>query len=85
MDNPEKKYEKLTIEQMEQYVAGMGDALKDVMYPGVGYALFLFDFGYDGNTAYISTADRDDMKRFIKEWLERQSTQSGPEEPKAET
>lgn len=36
-----------------------------------GFALFLFDYGADGNTAYVSTANRDDMVRLLEEWLER--------------
>jgi len=39
---------------------------------GCGFALFLFDFGADGNTAYVSTAQREDMVRLVAEWLEIQ-------------
>jgi hypothetical protein len=42
---------------------------------GQGFALFLFDFGAEGNVAYVSTATRDTMREAIKEWLEKTRTE----------
>ncbi len=33
--------------------------------------LFLFDYGVPGNIAYVSTANREDMIKAIREWLGR--------------
>ncbi len=56
-------------EDLESTCRGYADAFQDVVPPGVGFAIFLFDFGEKGNTAYVSTAKREDMVRLLKEWL----------------
>jgi hypothetical protein len=38
--------------------------------PGSGFALFLFDFGEEGSTAYVSNGEREDVIRLVREWLE---------------
>lgn len=44
--------------------------------PGVGFTLFLFDYGQDGHLAYISTAEREDMVKVVREWLEKMEKRS---------
>lgn len=56
---------------MERQCRELADGLKAKVPAGVGFALFLFDFGADGNTAYVSTAKREDMIALVREWLER--------------
>lgn len=41
---------------------------------GIGFALFLFEFGRDGFTSYASNANRDDMRRALIEHLVRTET-----------
>lgn len=53
--------------------------LKAAMPPGVGFTLFLFEYGNKGFTSYISTADREDMISLIKEWLKIQ--EADPQKP----
>ena len=36
---------------------------------GVGFALFLFDFGDGGNLAYVSNGSRETMIQAVEEWL----------------
>lgn len=36
---------------------------------GVGMTLFLSNFGEGGHIAYVSTVNREDMIKTIKEWL----------------
>lgn len=67
---------------LERQCREYANLLKAKVPAGVGFALFLFDFGADGNTAYVSTADRDDMLRLIDEWSAKVRGQHG--EPKAE-
>jgi hypothetical protein len=49
----------------------VADAARSALPPGVGFALFVFDFGEKGNLAYVSTAARADMLKAIREWLEK--------------
>jgi hypothetical protein len=57
---------------LERQCRELADLLKTKVPAGVGFALFLFDFGEKGNTAYVSTAQRDDMIKLIWEWLDHQ-------------
>jgi hypothetical protein len=43
---------------------------------GVGFALFLFNFGDGGAISYISNAQRETMVRAVREWLGRQERRS---------
>jgi hypothetical protein len=49
--------------------------LKEAMPPGVGFTLFMFEFGKGGFTSYLSTAERADMIRLVKEWLKVQEAE----------
>ena len=66
----------LNREDLEKTCRGYADAFQDVVPEGVGFAIFLFDFGEAGNTAYVSTAKREDMVKLLKEWLAMQG--AGP-------
>lgn len=39
--------------------------------PGIGFALFVFDFGAPGITNYVSNAVREDMILSMRETLKR--------------
>lgn len=56
---------------LEKQTREIANVVKERLPAGVGFALFLFDYGAEGNTAYVSTAKRDDMIRLIEEWLAR--------------
>jgi hypothetical protein len=60
---------------LEQQCRAIADKLKDMCPAGVGFALFLADYGEKGNTAYVSSVDREDMIRLVEEWLERQKAE----------
>lgn len=45
-------------------------ATLEKQFPGLGLALFVFDFGA-GGLSYISNADRSDMVRAVREWLRK--------------
>lgn len=62
---------------LEKQTRELAELLKDKVPAGVGFALFLFDFGAAGNTAYVSTAKRDDMMNLLTEWMERQMAERG--------
>lgn len=46
--------------------------LKAMMPPDRGFLLFTADYGRGGNLAYVSTVDRDDAIRMVREWLKKQ-------------
>jgi len=55
--------------QLEENSRDLADLIKPHLPPGTGFTLFLFDYGADGNLAYISTAPREDSIPMIREWL----------------
>lgn len=63
---------KLTREELEAVCRGYSEAFKAVVPEGIGFAVFLFDFGEKGNLAYFSSADRADMVKVLVDWIHRQ-------------
>jgi hypothetical protein len=39
---------------------------------GWGFTLLLFSYGPDGNLFYMSSAEREDVVKVMKEWIARQ-------------
>lgn len=39
---------------------------------GMGFAVFLFDFGSNGALFYMSSAERRDVVSLLKEWIARE-------------
>ncbi len=58
--------------QLEESARAVAKQIGASMRPGVGFALFVFDFGEKGNLAYISNAQRVFMVKAVEEWLLRQ-------------
>ena len=42
-----------------------------ILPKGYGFALFLFNFGPEGATFYISNAQREDIVRLLEDFIER--------------
>ena len=58
---------------LEKECRRLADIVARELPPGQqGFALFLFDFGVDGNLAYVSNAERADMIAAVRDWLRRQ-------------
>jgi hypothetical protein len=57
---------------LERQCREIADKLKAWTPAGVGFALFLADYGEKGNTAYVSTVGREGMIKLVREWLDRQ-------------
>lgn len=55
---------------LEQQCHDLAELLKSKVPAGVGFTLFLSDYGEGGNLAYVSTVDRADSIRVIREWLD---------------
>jgi hypothetical protein len=67
-ESPEQRKARLALEAS---CAGIGRTLREIMPPGSGFALIMFDFGEKGNMAYVSSAEREDMIRLFVEVLEK--------------
>lgn len=55
---------------LEQQCRDIANLLKPQMPAGVGFILFLSDFGEGGNTAYVSTVERASAIKLVQEWLD---------------
>lgn len=44
---------------------------------GMGFAVFLFDFGVGGSMFYLANAQRDDVVSSMKEWIAKQEKTKG--------
>jgi hypothetical protein len=62
-------------ERAEAALRGIAKAIADATPPGFGFALFLFTYGEGGATFYISSAQRDDVRRLLAEWLRKEGGQ----------
>lgn len=54
---------------LQETLKEMARILKACLPDGVGYTLWLYDYGAGGNTVYLSTAQRQDMIKLVEEWL----------------
>lgn len=56
----------------EKAIRVLGGAIKETIPPGMGFTLFLFEYGSGGNMFYASSAKREDMVRSLVEFVEKQ-------------
>jgi hypothetical protein len=75
VDTPTKP-ETLTDKQIrllqESNTVKIGKTIKEMLPPDQGFILMTVEYGPNGNLAYISTVERDDAVRTLREWLKRQ-------------
>lgn len=57
--------------EIEVILKDLGKIIGSSLPKGVGFSLFIFDIGEGGNMFYISNADRQDMIKAMKEFIER--------------
>lgn len=60
------------VKLLEYDARNLADTLKSELPEGVGFTLFLFDYGGAKRLTYLSTARREDMLRTIGAWLVRE-------------
>lgn len=58
---------------LEAKAIEIGKQIDSALPSGTGFAVVLFDFGDEGNFAYMSNARREDMVRLLMEWAEKLS------------
>lgn len=57
---------------LERQCRELVDVLKPRVPAGVGFILFLADFGDKGNLAYASTLERQSTIKLLQEWLDHE-------------
>lgn len=67
-ETPEERDARLALERSTREVARL---IRDRLRPGVGFALFLYDFGPKGALAYVANGDREDIAKVLREFLEQ--------------
>jgi hypothetical protein len=67
-ETPEQTARRL---KLEADCSRVGRKLAEQLKPGVGFALLMFDFGEGGNLAYLSNAQRSDMIKTLREFIEK--------------
>lgn len=70
-DDNETLLEKQIRLVLETQCAEMGRMIGAACPAGVGFAFLMFDFGKNGNIAYVSNADRADMIRSLERLIAR--------------
>lgn len=71
MTNQNQKYE-VRNPQVESILKKIADRIKAFLPKGWGFTLFLFSYGEEGSTFYISTAQRESMIQLLEEFLARE-------------
>ena len=59
-------------EKAEEALKKVGNAIKETIPEGMGFALLVFDYGEKGNMFYISSAERKDMIAAMEEFIQKQ-------------
>lgn len=65
---------------LERSARKLGRRIAKAIPAGTGFLLFVFDFGDEGNLAYLSNADRESMLTAMKEFIARQEGRYHEEE-----
>jgi hypothetical protein len=61
-------------EQMETLLKEYGRRIRATLPNGVGFTLFLYDYGEGGSMFYLSTSERTDMIKALEEFILKQKT-----------
>lgn len=62
-------------EAAEKALRDIADHINGMVPAGMGFTLLLFDFGEGGNMFYMSSADREDMIKAMKEFISKQESE----------
>jgi len=61
-------------DEIEASLKDIGARIATAVKPhNYGFALFLYQFGEGGGVFYIANGERDDIKKLLTEFLERQA------------
>ena len=59
-------------EKIEETMRDIGNLLKRAIPEGWGFSLFLMSYGEKGSTFYLSSIQRPDMVKALKEFIDRE-------------
>jgi hypothetical protein len=59
----------MELKEIEGSLEGIARTIKSGLPDGIGFTLFLYEYGSDGWFTYASSALREDMVNVVKEWL----------------
>ena len=63
--------------EVKKNLKNIADKIKEELPEGFGFALLTFEFNKEGQLMYISNADRLDIVRAMKEWIEKTESTYG--------
>ena len=69
---PETDAERVARLSVERECRRMADAIMKALPPGVGFALFLYDFGEAGALAYCANGEREGVLKMLREFIARE-------------
>jgi hypothetical protein len=58
------------LDQLQEKANELGHRIGSALPDGAGFALVLFDYGPTGSTTYISSAQREDLVKLLRELAE---------------
>jgi hypothetical protein len=58
-------------EHLETETAMLGRALAKQLRPGVGFCLVLYNFGAEGNMAYLANGERESVIKLLRELCDK--------------
>lgn len=58
-------------EAAKKAMRSIADMLRELLPPQLGFTLLVFDYSDAGSIQYISTGHREDMKRIMRQLLEK--------------
>lgn len=61
---------------LEKQCADMGRLIADSLPAGVGFCFIAFDFGNEGNAAYLSNGCREDTIKLLREMADKLEARS---------
>ena len=62
--------------EAEKYLKEIGETIKTGLPANMGFALLMFDYGEGGAMFYLSSAQREDMLKAMREFMEKQGDHS---------
>jgi hypothetical protein len=63
---------------VQQWLLKIGlDVKKELQGTNLGFTLFLYNFGPDGAMFYLSSGNRDDMLKMLREFITKEEKRHG--------
>jgi len=70
-ETPKARKDRLQLQAITRGLAELIERKGELRQAGIGFALVLYDFGDRGSIAYASNGNREDMRKALREMLEK--------------